>query len=61
MDIGIANNLYDGFCIYQSRLIEQLDKMAEEYGFITIDANRSVQAVNEDLKAHIRTILDQNS
>jgi dTMP kinase len=53
MDIRSADNLYDGFCNYQSRLIEQFDKMAEEYGFITIDANRSINAIFEDLKRHL--------
>lgn len=54
MDIHCADNLYDSFCIYQSRIIEQLDKMAEEYGFIVIDANRSVEEVFEDLREQIR-------
>lgn len=54
MDIHCADNLYDSFCIYQSRIIEQLDRMAEEYGFIVIDANRSVEEVFEDLREQIR-------
>lgn len=58
MDIRCADNLYDSFCIYQSRLIEQFDLMAEEYGFITIDATRSVQEVFKDLQRHIRALFD---
>ncbi len=56
MDIRCADNLYDSFCKYQSRLIEQFDHMAEEYAFVTIDANRPPQAVFEDLRSNIRAL-----
>jgi len=57
IDIRCADNLYDSFCIYQTRLIEQYDGMAEEFDFITIDANRSVQEVFKDLQKGIRPLL----
>jgi dTMP kinase len=56
MDIRCADNLYDSFCVYQSKLIEQFDRMADEFNFITIDATRPFQAVNEDLRRHIRDL-----
>jgi dTMP kinase len=57
MDIRCADNLYDSFCVYQSRLIDQFDHMADEFGFITIDATRTIQAIQEDLKREIRKVL----
>jgi dTMP kinase len=54
MDIRCADNLYDSFCVYQSKLIQQFDRMAEEFNFVTVDATRSVLTVNEDLRRHIR-------
>jgi len=60
MDIRCAENLYDSFCIYQSRLIEQFDQMSEEYGFITIDANRSPQEIFKDIQQHIRKLLNES-
>ncbi len=59
MDIRCADNLYDSFCIYQNRLIEQFDQMAEGYNFVTIDAKRSVQAIFDDLCKEIQK-LDEN-
>lgn len=59
MDIRCADNLYDSFCIYQNRLIEQFDQMAEEYRFVTVDAKRPVQAIFEDLRKEIQK-LDEN-
>lgn len=60
MDIGLADNRYDSFCIYQERLIEQFDQMAEEFGFVTVDANRSEQEVFEDIKVHIQALTDRD-
>ena len=56
MDIRCADNLYDSFCVYQSKLIEQFDRMADEFGFTTVDATRQVQVVNEELRRHIRAL-----
>jgi dTMP kinase len=60
MDIGFADNLYDSFCIYQTRLIGQFDQMSEEFGFITIDANRPIQEVFDDIRDHIRPLIDSD-
>jgi hypothetical protein len=57
MDILAADNLYDGFCNYQTHLLEQFELMSAEYGFSEIDANRSVQDIFEDLGKHIRKLL----
>lgn len=56
MDMHCSDNLYDSFCIYQSLIMSQLDKLAEEFGFITIDANRPVKRVFEDLKVEIKKL-----
>jgi dTMP kinase len=57
MDIRCADNLFDSFCVYQSRLIEQFDQMAQEYQFTTIDAARSINAIQDELKRNIRASL----
>jgi dTMP kinase len=57
MDIHCADNLYDSFCVYQTRLIDQFDSMADEFGFITIDATRNVSAVQTDLRRYIKSFL----
>jgi dTMP kinase len=59
MDIRCADNPYDSFCVYQSKLIEQFDRMADEFGFLTIDATRSVNAVNDDLRRNIRALFEK--
>lgn len=59
MDLHCADNLYDSFAIYQSNLIEQFDRMAEEYGFVTIDANRSITMVFDDIRQQIVQLFEK--
>ncbi len=58
MDIRCANNLYDSFIVYQTRLIQQFDQMAEEYGFITIDATLSPSAVFSQIQERLKKLLN---
>lgn len=59
LDLGLADNLFDSFCLYQTRLMEQFDRMAPEYGFVTVDANRDPEAICCDLKKQIARIIDE--
>jgi len=59
MDILKLDNLYDSFFRYQECMIAQLDQMSEEYNFHVIDANRSVKAINDDIKSCLRPILEE--
>ena len=40
MDMRLGTDLYDSFKKYQGMLIEEFDKMAEEFGFQVVDARR---------------------
>lgn len=59
MDIRCADNLYDSFVVYQTKLIEQFDIMSQEYNFITVDANRTANLVDIDLRANISAMLQK--
>jgi dTMP kinase len=61
MDVHYADNPYDSFVNYQTQLLLQFDQMTEEFGFTTIDANRTVYEVFEDLKKYTRELLDNNN
>jgi len=47
---------YESFVEYQTRLLAQFDAMADEFGFVTVDANGSIREVFETLQAGIREI-----
>jgi len=62
MDVSRADNLYDSFIAYQTRLIEQFDRIAEEYGLTVIDANQPIDDVFDELRRHIHALmLDENA
>ena len=56
MDIHFADNIYDSFCIYQSKLRDQFDQMTDEYGFIGVDANQPVNTIFENLRMKIKSL-----
>jgi dTMP kinase len=42
MDLGLATDIYESFRLFQGRVMEQYESLADEYGFVTIDATRNV-------------------
>ena len=58
MDIHLADNLFDSFIDYQSKIGMQFSQLAKEYGFVTLDAGRPVSEVFSDLQSHIRHLLE---
>ena len=42
MDLGLSADLYENFRLFQGRVMEQYDQLADEFGFTTIDATRNV-------------------
>jgi dTMP kinase len=57
-DIGLAPDLYSSFRDYQSLILKEFDGMAEPYSFTVIDASRSVEEVQADLRREVGTMLD---
>jgi dTMP kinase len=57
MDLRLGADLYESFKKYQSLLIEEFDKMAEEFRFNVVDARKSPEDIQEELRAHIVPVL----
>jgi dTMP kinase len=57
-DIGLAADLYTSFRKYQTLILEEFDHMAELYGFTTIDASRTVEEVQAELRQEVAKLLD---
>ncbi len=49
MDVPMGDDLYDSFVRYQGRIIEELDALARDYTFHTLDASRDVDDMAEEL------------
>jgi len=57
MDMRVGTDLYDSFKKYQAQLIEEFDKMAEEFKFEVVDARKSFEEIQEFLRAKIQPLL----
>jgi dTMP kinase len=57
MDLHLGDDMYDSFVAYQKRMMNQFDKMVEDYGFTVIDARHSIDAVFADLKRQMSELL----
>jgi len=58
MDLGFSREVFDSFLKYQTAMGEAFRKMQKTYGFDIVDANRSVSAVNKELRKKIGAVLD---
>jgi dTMP kinase len=61
MDLYPGRDMYDSFCNYQTALLEEFDRLSEEYKFQVIEASADAEGVFERLKAGIFNILESDS
>jgi dTMP kinase len=57
MDLGISRDWHESFMRYQRRMREEFNVLAKRYGFVAVNANRSVNAVQRDLKTRLQVLL----
>ena len=57
MDVPMGEDLYDSFVNYQGRIIRELDGLAREYGFHTLDATRDEDDISDELCASVTRVL----
>jgi len=61
MDLRLGTDLYDSFKKYQSLLIKEFDRMADEFHFEVIDARKPPEEIQEELRARIQPLLTSQS
>lgn len=50
-------DIYDSFTAYQSRILDEFDRVAAEHRFHTIDARQPIDRVQEAVRESVRTLL----
>jgi dTMP kinase len=55
MDLGLSSDIYESFRLFQGRVMDQYEKLADEFGFIRIDATRNVH----DQQVEVREIVGE--
>ncbi|MDA4113547.1 MAG: dTMP kinase [Thaumarchaeota archaeon] len=58
-DLGLSDDLYDSFVIYQRMMAKEFKQMEKRYGLVPIDANRPIAEVNADLQGRIDRYLHE--
>jgi len=59
MHLALGSDMFDSFTRYQTQLIGEYDRLARAERFVTVDARRSVDEIQAELRAHIQTYLDR--
>jgi dTMP kinase len=60
MDMKLGDDIYDSFRAYQNKMLREFGSMSEEFRFRTIDARRSIDTIQEELRRQVSAFLDQS-
>ena len=58
MDLKLGDDIYDSFRAYQNRLLREYASMADEFHFRTLDARRSVDRIQDELRKQVAGFLE---
>jgi dTMP kinase len=58
MDLGLSNDPYESFKIFQGMLNEEYHRIAEEYGFVLINAERQPDVQQQLVRKYVRERID---
>jgi dTMP kinase len=58
MDLKHGDDIYDSFRTYQSRLLKEYSSMADEFHFKVVDARRSIDRIQDDLRKRVAAFLE---
>jgi dTMP kinase len=56
-DLGLSDNMFESFLIYQSMVAREFRKMQKKYGLVFINGNRSIEEINAELQEKIDNFL----
>jgi dTMP kinase len=57
MHLALGTDLFDSFQRYQRRLIGEYKRLADEFGFVSVDARLAIGDVQSELRTHIADYL----
>ena len=58
MDMKAADDIYDSFRLYQNKLLREYSSMADEFKFRTVDARRSIDQIQDELRKQVSAFLE---
>jgi dTMP kinase len=58
MDLKSGDDIYDSFRTYQNKLLKEYASMADEFHFRVLDARRSVDRIQDELRKQVAAFLE---
>jgi dTMP kinase len=58
MDLRQGDDIYDSFRAYQNKLIKEYSSMSDEFHFRVVDARRSVDHIQDELRKQVSAFLE---
>jgi dTMP kinase len=58
MDLKLGDDIYDSFRAYQNKLLREYTSMADEFHFRNVDARRSVDHIQTELRRLVAAFLE---
>ena len=58
MDLKHGDDIYDSFRAYQNKLLREYASMADEFHFRTVDARRSIERIQDELRKQVAVFLE---
>ena len=58
MDLKHGDDIYDSFRTYQNKLLKEYASMADEFHFRVVDARRSVDRIQDELRRQVTAFLE---
>ena len=58
MDLKHGDDIYDSFRAYQQRLLREYASMADEFNFNVLDARRSINKIQDELRRKVQAFLE---
>ena len=59
MDMHLGTDLFESFRKYQQRLIREYNRMAREFGFLTVDASLTVDEIQARIRRRVQALLQE--
>lgn len=57
MDLGLSDNRVTSFRMFQQRIVNEYDKMINEFNFTVIDGSLPVETVQQDIRSKVKKVL----
>jgi len=57
MDLGLSDNINESFKLFQGKILNEYDKMVDEFGLTVIDGTKPVKDQQRKVRSIIKKIL----